>query len=40
MKLDKYGTVPYLVDAYVRKLKAEDARRAAQKGKKKEDAPK
>jgi len=34
MKIEKYGTVPYLVDAYVKKLKVMDARKAEQKRKK------
>ena len=34
MKIDKYGTVPYLVNAYLAKLEIRDARRADQKRKK------
>lgn len=34
MKVEKYGTVPYMVNAYVTKLKVMDARRAERKGKK------
>ena len=33
MKIEKYGTVPQLVNAYVTKLKVMDVRRAEQKRK-------
>ena len=36
MKVEKYGTVPQLVNAYVKKLEVRDARLAEEKRKKKE----